>query len=144
MGKWIIVADSVRCRIYEQATGDGGLCEKEDWVHPASRLHDRDSVSDRPGSDHGAVGQGRHPMPQKTDPKVHEMDLFAQQIGARLEHERKQGAFDRLVLVAAPDFLGRLRGALSDELHKMLVGEVHKDLTRRSPQELQEYIRQAC
>jgi protein required for attachment to host cells len=143
MAKWVVVADSVRCRLYEQELVQSDYCEIKDWVHPESRLHDRDAMTDQPGSDGGAVGQGRHAMPSKTDPKEHEQAVFAREIVEHLENGRKHGAFNHLVLVAPPAFLGKLRSEMSDELGRMLVAEINKDLTKCSANEVQEYVKQA-
>lgn len=143
MTKWVIVANSERCRVFAQEEGGRALREKDDWVHPASRLHDSQVMSDHPGSDHGSFGQGRHPMPGKTDPKVHEQEAFAHEVCGQLEQWRKQEEFDRLVLIAPPTFLGRLRSAMSKEMQKMVVAEVDRDLTTCSVAEVQEYLGKA-
>ena len=143
MAKWVVVADSVRCRLYEQALVNSDYREVRDLVHPEARLRDRDAVTDKPGSNDGAVGQGRHPMPPKTDIKDHEQELFAREICSHLEKGRQNGEFNHLVLVAPPAFLGKLRNGLSAELGKLVVAEINKDLTRQSASEVQAYIKQA-
>lgn len=143
MTKWVVVADSVRCRLYEQELVNSEYCEKQDWIHPASRQRDRDIITDQPGSDGGAAGQGRHPMPPKTDPKTHEQEVFAREICEHLETGRKKGAYDSLVLVAPSAFLGMLRNTMGKELYKMVVTEINKDLTKLSPSEVQGYVKQA-
>ena len=141
--KWVVVADSVRCRLYEKEKVGSDLCEKKAWVHPIGRQNDSDMVSDRSGSAQGSVGQGRHAMQQKTDPKEHERDVFAHEICQKLEKARSRGSFDKLVLVAPPAFLGKMRGEMSDELRRLVVAEVNKDLTHCSTTELEQYIKQA-
>ena len=143
MAKWIVVADSVRCRLFEQEFVESGYSEKQDWVHPESRQREGDVTADRPGSNGGAVGQGRHPMPQKTDQKEHEQEVFAREICEHLDKGRKNGEFNHLVLAAPPGFLGKLRSMMSTELSKMVVAEVNKDLTKYKPDELKEYIKNA-
>jgi protein required for attachment to host cells len=53
---------------------------------------------------------------------------FARQIAAELSSAKRDGAFDRLVLVAGPAFIGLLRSALPEAVRMTLVAEVRKDL----------------
>ncbi len=53
---------------------------------------------------------------------------FARQIAAELSSAKRDNAFDRLVLVAGPTFIGLLRSALSEPVRATLVAEVRKDL----------------
>jgi protein required for attachment to host cells len=53
---------------------------------------------------------------------------FARQIAAELSGAKRDNAFDRLVLVAGPAFIGLLRSALSESVRATLVAEVRKDL----------------
>ena len=53
---------------------------------------------------------------------------FARQIAAELSSAKRDNAFDRLVLVAGPAFIGLLRSALSEPVRATLVAEVRKDL----------------
>ena len=46
---WIVVADSARARIFEADSHSGSCSEVADLTHPASRAHERDLASDRPG-----------------------------------------------------------------------------------------------
>jgi len=139
----IVVADSSRCKLYVQELRNGELSEKASLVHTDSRLHDRDISSDRPGSDHGSAGQGRHPMPSRTDPVEHQMDTFAHDIAGRLDAGRTNGEFSHLVLVAPPAFLGTLRNSLNNELGKLVAGEVNKSLVKHSADEVREYLQRA-
>mgnify|MGYP001056944226 CR=1 FL=1 len=141
--KWVVVADSVRCRLYQKEKAGSELSEKEAWVHPVGRQHDSDMMTDRAGSGQDAVGQGRHAMSPKTDPKEHEQLIFAHEICQKLEKARSRHSFQKLVLVAPPAFLGKLRAEMSGELRKLIVAEVNKDLTHCSADELEQYIRQA-
>ena len=143
MTTWVVVADSSRGRIFVQDQRKSALQEKEDFIHPNSRMHGRDLTSDRPGSDSGAIGQGRHVIDAQTEVKQHEAESFAHEIVDHLETGRKSGSFNKLVLMAPPAFLGTLRECLSDELRKMVVGELDKDLSQHSIEEVQEHLQQA-
>ena len=142
MTTWIAVADSSRGRIFGQDDQAGPLVELYDLIHSGARLHDSELVTDRPGSDHGAPGQGRHIINARTDAKDHEADVFALEIVERLDKGRTANQFQELVLIAAPGFLGRLRARLGDELKKRVIGEIAKDLVAHSPDEVRESLQQ--
>lgn len=142
MTTWIAVADSSRGRIFGQDGQAGPLIELYDLIHPGARLHDSELVTERPGSDHGALGQGRHIIDARTDTKDHEAEVFAREIAERLDKGRTSNQFQALVLIAPPEFLGLLRTRMGDELKKRVIGEIAKDLVVHSPDEVQENLRQ--
>jgi protein required for attachment to host cells len=61
---------------------------------------------------------------------------FARQVAAELSVAKRDDAFDRLVLVAGPAFIGLLRSALSESVRATLVAEVRKDLVAADEQTL--------
>jgi protein required for attachment to host cells len=69
-------------------------------------------------------------MEPQTDPHRHEKHQFARQLAAELDGYQQKGLFDRLVIVAAPQTLGDLRGELSPQLQALVLAEVPKDLTK--------------
>lgn len=63
-------------------------------------------------------------------------DHFPRQISAWLDDAHTRGAFDRLVLVAAPKMLGEIRSVLSARVSDSLSGQMDKDLTNMSVQDI--------
>lgn len=126
---WVLVADSSRARIFRADTPKSPLQELETLAHPESRLHERDLTTDLPGRAFDSVGQGRHAMEQKTSPKYEEAISFARQIGEQMDSARIAGKFSKLILVAAPAFLGLLREQLSAETMKKVTATIDKDFT---------------
>ena len=124
---WILVADGSRASLFSR---DGDRLEElEGWDNPEGRLAGSESQTDslgsaRPGSS----------MTPPTDPKRHSQEVFAKQLAAVLR-ERSSG-YQRLVLVAAPKFLGDLRQQLDASVQKKIVAEFAKDLTQLSAHEL--------
>ena len=127
---WVMVADSSRATLYSTDSTVGALQEIESFDHPAARQHVQELTSDLPGRAFDSAGQGRHAMEQRTDPKQQEAITFAKELSKQLDTAAVQQAFDRLVLVAAPAFLGLLRKQLSDVTQKLIGTEIAKDLTR--------------
>ena len=53
-----------------------------------------------------------------------------------LDAKLAAGAFDRLIIAAAPTALGSLRAALSEAVGKTVTGELPKDLTKTPTNDL--------
>ena len=153
---WILVADAARARIFNPQppkprkkvdfAGRAGrivpdkpqsdeLEEVAALVHPDSELKGREIVSDAPGSFQERAG-GRHSGDPQTDLKHQAARSFATQVVAYLEKARQERRFDRLVLVAAPLFLGTLRERLTSPLRQMISLEIDKDYTKLRPGEI--------
>lgn len=137
---WVLVADSAVGRIFRAPTSSGNLEEFESLTHSASRLHGRELGSDRPGRTYDRVGGGRHATEPRTDPTEVESARFAEQLASRLNAARAGGEFQRLMLVAAPHFLGMLRKNLDPATRASVTLELDQDLTRFSPDEIRKHL----
>ena len=137
---WILVAESSRAKLYARESRVAPLTEIEDMVHTEGRLHEGDLVSDRAGSDGGSVGQGRHVMDDKITARQQENIGFAKQLASRLNSARGEGAYDKLVLIAPPAFLGLLRDNLSKEVMSSVSKQIDKNLVRQSAEVVREHL----
>ena len=133
---FILVAESSRAKLYVAVSATAALTELEDFIHPEGRMHEGDLVSDKPGSDGGAVGQSRHVIDNRTNATQAAHAAFAKTLVERLEKGRVESEFDQLVIMAPPAFLGLVRGEMSRGLIRMVVEEVNKNLVLRSPDEV--------
>lgn len=146
----IVVADEGEARFYETNRSDGGLREVGRLENPDARLHDRAFSSDRPGRvfDHAPATPGRrgavahHAVGGEGDrrPRKHRAQLFARRIVEELEQSRRLNHFERMVLMAAPAFLGMLRAALPPSLHSIVVAEIPKDLVHQTDGAVQAHL----
>ena len=75
-------------------------------------------------------------MEPKTTPEVLVETRFAKLIADRLEQGRINNEFERLVVVAAPAFLGHLRANFSAPLSALVTLEIDKNYTGLRPDEL--------
>ena len=128
---WVLVADASRARVFAADNRVGNdLEELTDRLHPESRLHNRDLVSDRPGraSDRGSVA--RSSVEEEGGPKEHEATVFARELAGMLTEGAGEGRFEHLVLCAPPAFMGELREKLDAGVRQRVSAEVTKDLTR--------------
>ncbi|HEX6319867.1 MAG TPA: host attachment protein [Burkholderiales bacterium] len=130
---WIVVADSSACRLFEVSAPAGPLQELEALSHPEGRLREQDLVSDLPGRTFDSQGAGRHAKEVEVSPKKHEAIVFAGRIAERLEAGRTGNAFDKLALIAPPEFLGLLRDKLNPQLRALVLHEVDKNVSRLDP-----------
>jgi protein required for attachment to host cells len=137
---WILVAESSRAKLYEANGNRAPLAELEDLVHPAGRMHEGDLVSDRAGNDGGSIGQGRHVMDDRTSARERERIEFARQLAERLETACNGGAFERLVLVAPPAFLGLLRERLSKNVMERVYRQIDKNLVQQPAEIVREKL----
>lgn len=136
----IVVADQSEARFYDADHRDSRLRPVGGLTDPLAHLHDRDFKSDRPGRvyDHAPNPAGRrgatahHGTGGERRPRKHEAELFARRIAAQIQTGHRQNEFDRLILMAAPGFLGLLRQALPTSIGRIVVGEVGKDLVHEA------------
>ena len=132
---WIVAADSSRARMLQVT--DRHLEEIEDLLNPEGRMHDRELASDSLGRWSGPDRPGGNSMPDAVSPSEHAVQAFAKRVGNYLDKARVEHRFDALVIVAAPKFLGALRGELSKEVEKLVVRELPKDLSQLNARDLE-------
>jgi len=138
MTTWVLVADNSRARFFAAEKAKGPLREVQDLVHPQARLRAGDLVTDRPGRDRNP-GVGGHDVGEDS-PKLDGADRFALEVCGALEAGRTGGAFSKLYVVAAPQFLGLLRKHQSASLRQLVAGEVHKNLTTHDSADIRRYL----
>lgn len=136
-GRWVVVADGARARLFETNRNAPGLRPVLPYDLTGSRLRDRDRGSDRAGYGHQSAGHGGSTLEPQTDPVDHEQDLLAREVAHVLAHGRNEHRVDAIVLVAAPAFLGRLRRAIDSQTRALVVVEDHRDLSRLPEHELE-------
>jgi protein required for attachment to host cells len=136
-GRWVVVADGARARIFEVHRSAPGLRPVLPYELAGSRHRDQDIVSDRAGRSHQSHGYGSSPMSPQTDPTDHEHDLLARDVAQVLAHGRNTNRVTSIVLVAAPTFLGRLRRSIDAQTRALVTVEDHRELSRLPDHELE-------
>lgn len=137
---WVIVADEYQSTIYAREKKFSPLQEVASLQNESAREKTADLISDRGGRSFDSHGQGRHTLAsEKSDPKTRLVAVFAKEIAGRISKAKQDGEFDKLLVVAAPRFLGILRPALAtagiDIEHA-----VDKEMTGRDPASIQELV----
>ena len=138
----IIVADSTRARIFTVDSAHSPLNEIETMAHPEGRVHEQNLVSDLPGKGSGKGGGGDHAYQEKIEPKREEMIEFAKRIADYLDETRKANKLNKLIIIAAPAFLGELRTHLSSETSEKIVFELDKNLAHHSEEDIRHHLSQ--
>jgi protein required for attachment to host cells len=136
---WVVVADTSRARFFSAARPASPLVELQTLAHPASRLHEGDLVSDRPGRDRNS-GVGSHDVGTETEAKEEEAIRFAAEVCHALDSARIDGRLGKLYLVAAPAFLGLLRKQLTPPLQKLIAAEFPKNIARNDVDEIRKVL----
>jgi protein required for attachment to host cells len=131
---YVVVADAARARVLTCDARLDTLEEVADLIHPESRLHHADLVTDQAGRRSGDSTEG-------PDAQQHAQEEFSREVAEHLRDARNQGRFDRLILVAPPRFLGLLRKALDGPTQQTVVASVNHDLTLTPLHELPAAIR---
>lgn len=139
-GKWIVVADASRARIFQAEAVNGELHELETLTHPEGRLHEQELTSDLPGRSFDSGGQGRHGMEAENSPKHQELIHFSKFVATHLNDARKSGELKSLYIVAPAEVLGLLRDHLDKNTKAMLVGDLTKNYSTLTSQELLKHL----
>ncbi|KKB12850.1 hypothetical protein VE25_05275 [Devosia geojensis] len=126
---WILIADGSQARVLENTGPGKGLKQVRGLDFSIPAMQAKDIMADRPGRAFSSVGTGRSAMEPKTDPVEHREAEFCKSMAEMLDKSLQKGAFDRLVIAAAPITLGNIRKALSPQLKKSVMAELDKDLT---------------
>lgn len=132
---WILIADGTQARVLEHAGPGKGLASIKNLEWSIPPLQTQQIDTDRSGR--GAAGGV---MESKTDPAQHREAEFVRSVAAVLDEKAKSGAYDRLVIAAAPIALGNLRKAISEHVKKTILAELDKDLTNLPTPQLSKHL----
>ena len=132
----IVTANQSEAQFYDAVSPTRPPTFAGSLSNPASRLHDRDLDSDRPGRvfNRAAVSgrrrgaSTRHGVDGERSTHQHVVEKFARRLADELRRAHAAGKFDRLVVVAAPAFLGRLRRVLPADVRACIASTVDKDV----------------
>jgi protein required for attachment to host cells len=137
---WIVVCDASHCRFFLKRQASHEWVKFEEFEYNVGREKGLDLTSDRPGRRYDAGPNHRSAVGAQTDAREHEEDRFAHSISKMLHDAYNQNAFERLILVAPPQFLGRLRNELRGPIEKAIYGTLAKDYTHVNDRELVERV----
>lgn len=127
---WIVVANSSEARVFVKPA-PGTLKELGAFQHIPSRENNTGEPQ---------TGDGASAWPATREK---EAQAFAHRVAQYLRRNHLRGAFDKLMLVAPPEFLGHLRAEVEgvSALRKVEMEKVHKDWVRHDIRDLEAKIR---
>ncbi len=127
---WILAADGNQARLLKGVNLlKDGQQNPEQEVFRSEVRKAQDLTSDKPGRGHSSPGHGGSAMEYSSDPVREEQMKFTAEIAGRIDHHAANGAFQRLVLCAAPQTLGDLRSKLSERSRTLTYAEIDKNFS---------------
>jgi len=136
---WVLIADGAQARVLENTGPGKGLKQVEGLAFDSKALQAQDINTDREGV-FGGAGAGRGTYEPQTDPVEHAEAQFVKTVASVLEQQQQKGAFDRLVIAAAPIALGDIRKVISPHVKKLVIAEINKDLTNIPTAQLDKHL----
>lgn len=137
---WILIANGAQARVLENTGPGKGLQQVKGLEWAITPLQAQDLQSDRPGRSFASTGSGRSAMEPRTDPVEHRETEFVKSLAEHMDRQHQDGAFDRLIIVAAPIALGDIRKAISPNVKKTILAELDKDLTNTPTAQLAKHL----
>ena len=137
---WILTANRSGASLFESRGKGHALRRVQDIPHPRGRLQNQDIDADKPGRAFDSHGPGRHGMSTEHQPTEEVAMHFARILAELLNKGRTLHAYEKLILVAEPRFLGVLRSALDAHTAALVVQTVNKELQDVSEKELASYL----
>lgn len=134
---WVMVADGARARLFELGEDEGAWQELACFVNEEGR---RPHASRELPRTQESVGRARHVIEPHTSERDKRLGHFADELVAALEQGHSEQRFQRLMIVAAPRFLGMLHGRLGKPLKACLAGEVRHNLTTLHSEEIRRQL----
>lgn len=138
---WVVVADESKAIFYTREMRRSPMIEAFTLSNSVAREKTGDLLADTGGRSFDSHGQGRHTMAkEKSGPKQHASETFAKEIAEHLAKGQHSGSFREFALVAAPRFLGTLRGALNTGRKLEPYATVDKELVGQDPSVIARHV----
>lgn len=134
---WALVANSGQARIVEMRRKPYEFRPIAELVSEAQHLTSKDLVSDASGRVYHTQGPGTHAMQPRSDPQETAEGQFARSLADKLDKAANLGRFERLLIVADPRTLGRMRTLLNRTVAARVADEVALDLVSLPPNQLE-------
>ena len=138
---WILSANRSSASLFESDWPGKSMRRIQDIPHPQGRMQNKDIDTDKPGRVFDSFGEGRHSTSPKQEPTEHIAQQFALELAELLNKGRLTNAYDKLVLIAEPKFLGVLRAALDKNTESLVSQTVNKELLDVKEHDLAEYLK---
>jgi len=137
---WVLIADGGRARLLStpRVAGDGNYVQLA--AYDNSEALEASASSDRPGRSFESANTMRHAVAEYSEFNKQPKLEFADQLVDILNKGAINDDFARLLIVAPPTLIGRLREGLSDQAKHKLIGSLDKDLTHVGLHDLPKHL----
>jgi protein required for attachment to host cells len=132
---WYVIADGGRARFVERDE-EGAYRTLSSFVSTELHKSAHELGRDRPARVKESASPARSAVEPRRDLHEAAKEDFIRTVAAELATQLKDGKFNELVLVAPPSVIGELKESLSKPTAKLVVKELHKDLTKVPDHEL--------
>ena len=138
---WYVIADGGRARFVERDE-EGAFRTLSSFVSTELHKSAHELGRDRPARVKESASPARSAVEPRRDLHEAAKEDFIRTVADTLAGDLKDGKFDELVLVAPPGVIAELKGSLSKPTAKIVVKELHKDLTKVPDHELTGHLAQ--
>lgn len=137
--KWIMLANSNDCRIYEYDKHDKHLALVEEISHPEHRLKASNYwTNDAPGH-YKSTGSHRGAF-EEVDPVEQSIDEFARDIARRLDKGRNQHSYEDVTLLVPAKMEGLILKHMNKHSRDLIKLIIQKNVVFMSDHELAKYV----
>jgi len=137
---WILVGNASRARLFAtDAKAQGDWLLVEEFHHEESRAKASELLNQ---PDNPNAGSLHKPQPENEPDGRRELehDRFARELSGYLDKGFDRHAFDKLVIAAPPEFLGRIRKTLSSRVKQRVLLDVDADYSNVSARDLPDRV----
>jgi len=132
---WYVIADGGRARFVERDE-EGAFLTLSSFVSPELHKSAHELGRDRPARVKESASTARSAVEPRRDLHEAAKEDFIRTVANTLAAELRDSKFDELVLVAPPGVIAELKDSLTKPTAKVVVRELHKDLTKVPDHEL--------
>ena len=136
---YVLVVDQAVSRLFSSRGMPPVLTLLEETVNPEGRLKEGEFASDKNGRMYDGAGPNKSGFQPQTSYRETSVRRFLKSVVAGLKSTAGTEPFE-LVAIAGPQMMGWLRPELEGIPWASVVGEVLKDLSQNSPQEIAQYV----
>ncbi|MDH3666417.1 MAG: host attachment family protein [Paracoccaceae bacterium] len=139
---WVVVADGAKALILVNEGTDRMPNLRVDWKSEIDAPPSREINADRPGR-RSDSGPGQRSAMEPVDAHRIGSDRFIDSLADRIDRAVQSGRSERLVLVAPPRVLGRLRASLTKATADAVAAELRRDLTGQTVSDIEMQVAKA-
>lgn len=138
--QWIVVADAARARVFARDAANSGLTLLDTLKHSESEAHEGDLRTGGKGEVHDSGGSGQHQADPQTSTSEKHAGFFAKELVDHIKSGFNDDQFDQLVIVADPQFLGRVRDKLDHPLNQALIKTIDKNWAQHDERQIEKQL----